>query len=391
MKLRFINTMLLAALTVPFFTACETDTDSNPTFHEADGFVLNEPAYAANNVYDLGSESSTVNLTCSQPDYGGIPMAVVYSVDVCFDDEFADDQYTTLTTTYTSTTIAIDAAELNSALKELYTTVYGDEAEVPTDEAVDICIRLNAVISGQTSLGACQSNTIYISVLISATESLAIPSEMYLVGSWDSWAAFHLMPTVYGMEGCFYQTLYFNGDEWGNTFGQFKFGTKDGEYIGTTDERVTLTWDTNATYEENDDANFRILEPGYYTIYIRAKVAGTDYSFEVVVSDAIVVLVSPTSTGAWSATDETYYFTDNGDGTLSATADADGEMRLATVVQDYYWWCTEFTFLEDGSIYYRDVDIASNWADNVGSEYSVTIASGQVITIDFNNGTGSVE
>lgn len=388
--MRFFNTLLLAALAAPLFTACETDTDSNPTFHEADGFVLNEPAYAANNVYDLGSSSSTVNLTCSQPDYGGIPMAVVYSVDVCFDDEFAEEQYSTLTSTFTSTEIAIDASELNSALKELYTAVYGDEAEVPTDDAVSVYIRLNAVISGQTSLGACQSNTISISVLLSATESLSLPTEMYLVGSWDSWAAFHSMPAVYDMEGCFYQTLYFNGDEWGNTFGQFKFGTKDGEYIGYSDERVTLTWDTDATFEENDDTNFRIVEPGYYTIYIRAKVVGSDYSFEVVISDAIVVLVSPTSTGAWSPTDETYYFADNGDGTLSITADADGELRVGTIVQDYYWWQTEFTFL-DGAMYYRDIDIASNWAENVGSEYSVTVSSGQVVTIDFNNGTGSVQ
>lgn len=388
--MRFFNTLLLAALAAPLFTACETDTDSNPTFHEADGFVLNEPAYAANNVYDLGSSSSTVNLTCSQPDYGGIPMAVVYSVDVCYDDEFADEQYSTLTSTFTSTEIAIDASELNSALKELYTAVYGDEAEVPTEEAVSVYIRLNAVISGQDSLGACQSNTISISVLLSATESLSLPTEMYIVGSWDSWAAFHSMPAVYGMEGCFYQTLYFNGDEWGNTYGQFKFGTYDGEYIGYSDERVTLTWDTDATFEENDDTNFRIVEPGYYTIYIRAKVVGTEYSFEVVISDAIVVLVSPTSTNAWVSTDETYYLTDNGDGTLSATADASGELRLSTLVQDYDWWRTEFTFL-DGAIYYRDIDIASSWADNVGSEYSVTVSSGQVVTVDFNNGTGSVQ
>lgn len=388
--MRFFNTLLLAALAAPLFTACETDTDSNPTFYEADGFVLNEPAYAANNVYDLGSSSSTVNLTCSQPDYGGIPMAVVYSVDVCFDDEFAEEQYSTLSSTFTSTEIAIDASELNSALKELYTAVYGDEAEVPTEDAVSVYIRLNAVISGQTSLGACQSNTISISVLLSATESLALPTEMYLIGSWDSWAAFHSMPAVYNTEGCFYQTLYFNGDISGNTYGEFKFGTKDGEYIGYSDERVTLTWDTDATFEENDSTNFRIVEPGYYTIYIRAKVVGSDYSFEVVVSDAIVVLVSPTSTGAWSSTDETYYFADNGDGTLSITADADGELRVGTIVQNYYWWQTEFTFL-DGAIYYRDIDVASNWAENVGSEYSVTVSNGQVITVDFNNGTGSVQ
>ena len=57
---KFFNILLLSALTLPFFTACESDTDSNPVFHEATEFVLNEPAYAANNTYDLGIAGTTV-------------------------------------------------------------------------------------------------------------------------------------------------------------------------------------------------------------------------------------------------------------------------------------------------------------------------------------------
>ena len=72
--------MLLPALVLPLlFTSCDEDRDSNPTLdlsHVAEGFVLNTPALAENNTYDL-SNAKTLNMTCSQPNYGGIPYAIV--------------------------------------------------------------------------------------------------------------------------------------------------------------------------------------------------------------------------------------------------------------------------------------------------------------------------
>ncbi len=70
------NILLAATFTLPLFTACETDNDSNPILNEPDTFTLNTPAYAANNVYDL-KNAQTVELTCSQPDYG-FPAATTY-------------------------------------------------------------------------------------------------------------------------------------------------------------------------------------------------------------------------------------------------------------------------------------------------------------------------
>ena len=63
------NILLAVTFALPLFTACETDNDSNPILNEPDTFTLNTPAYAANNVYDLKNAQS-VELTCSQPDYG---------------------------------------------------------------------------------------------------------------------------------------------------------------------------------------------------------------------------------------------------------------------------------------------------------------------------------
>ena len=73
MKKIFFKLMLLPAMVLPLlFTSCSDDNDSNPTLdlsHAADGFVLNTPAYAENNTYDLAS-ANNLTLTCSQPNYG---------------------------------------------------------------------------------------------------------------------------------------------------------------------------------------------------------------------------------------------------------------------------------------------------------------------------------
>ena len=55
----FTLTMGLLAL-----SACEADRDSNPVLNEPDTFVLNVPAFASNNVYDL-KNSESLELTCT--------------------------------------------------------------------------------------------------------------------------------------------------------------------------------------------------------------------------------------------------------------------------------------------------------------------------------------
>ena len=76
----------LALVAVPLMTSCENDDDSNPTLRTPDSFVLNTPAYAENNTYDL-SNAESVNLTTTQPAYG-FPAATVYQVQVSLDENF---------------------------------------------------------------------------------------------------------------------------------------------------------------------------------------------------------------------------------------------------------------------------------------------------------------
>lgn len=81
--------MLLPAMVLPLiFTSCDEDRDDNPTTdfsHVGEPFVLNTPANAENNTYDLASAQS-LQLTCSQPNYGtGVPYFVRYYVQASID------------------------------------------------------------------------------------------------------------------------------------------------------------------------------------------------------------------------------------------------------------------------------------------------------------------
>ena len=67
------------------FSSCESDRDSNPVLQEPTEFVLNVPAYV-NTTYDLAN-STSIELTCSQPDFGFTAPAV-YAVQVALDQSF---------------------------------------------------------------------------------------------------------------------------------------------------------------------------------------------------------------------------------------------------------------------------------------------------------------
>ena len=116
-KSLFVPALALAVL--PFMASCETDTDDNPTLQHPTSFVLNTPAYAESNVYDLAN-SESVNLTTSQPDYG-FPVVTTYEVQVSLNSAFTqvtgaevpeNINYTTLASSYTQANMNVTAAEL---------------------------------------------------------------------------------------------------------------------------------------------------------------------------------------------------------------------------------------------------------------------------------------
>ena len=71
-----------------------------------------------------------------------------------------------------------------------------------------------------------------------------------------------------------------------------------------------------------------------------------------------------------------------------------GELRAYIVVPGVDWWQTEFTILNgDGELVWRDAthNSDSNWKDDVGDEYSVSVGPGKTVKINFDRCIGIVE
>ena len=149
---KITNILCIAGMGMMLFSACETDRDDNPTYHDASTFTLNEPE---NRVYDLGA-NDTIRLTLTQPDYG-YTAATTYTVQVGLDSNFAEDNYTSLSTIYSSTSIALRPNEVNEALVAQYQKQHPGEETI--GKTISAYIRLTAQITGST-LGASTSNVV---------------------------------------------------------------------------------------------------------------------------------------------------------------------------------------------------------------------------------------
>lgn len=383
---RVLSFFAVAALAL---TSCETDTDSNPTFQpNTTGFQLNVPANATNNTYDLATAES-LNLTCQQPDYGGFPVVVDYHVQVSLEADFSI--YRELETYYRTASMNVEPMEINNAMLELYQEANGD-VEYPA-EARALYIRLRAVVDGQEQLGETFSNTITLPSVLATyvPPTLELPTSLYVVGSsiganyWSDWKP---MAPVYGSAGEFYTIIYVPDG------GTFKWGEAENDWRGFTNI-TTIDDQANAGVQEAaSDGNIEIANGGWYTLHVETQLGTNDvkYTFHFYPAEAYV-MGSVTDNAGW---DENA----NGAWALTAPADASGlwespafvnagELRAYIKVPGRSWYTTEFT-LYRGDLYWRTVDIPQNWAENVGSEYSVSCAAGQKLYVDFNLNTGEV-
>ena len=82
-KFSYIFFSLLALL---FTTSCEEPQDKNPVLQTPTKFVLNNPVMSTQ--YIELTPTTTVNLSCSQPDYG-YSAAASYYAQVSFTEDFA--------------------------------------------------------------------------------------------------------------------------------------------------------------------------------------------------------------------------------------------------------------------------------------------------------------
>ena len=394
--------MLLPALVLPLlFTSCDEDRDSNPTLdlsHVAEGFVLNTPALAENNTYDL-SNAKTLNMTCSQPNYGGIPYAVKYYVQVSIDPNFVSDRtatHTELKTFYTKAKLEVDASEVNNAVIALFKAA-DPEATLP--EEMPIYIRLRAVIGGTTdpNLGETFSNAITLPSVkaVYKVPDAEFTEKLFLTGSsiqtpWESWKA---IPQVWGVTGNYYGVIYLPAG------GEFKFGTKNNDNRGFSDLRGGINDEANAGITEGDDNKIKATNAGWYTLLFSGKITEDK-------KDIIWTLsVYPTKVYLFGSCmnqtcdpwvfDEAFALTapsePNGKWESPAFL-AEAELRAAVKVGDFDWYRTEFTYNKNSKeLFWRRYDIPENWEKAEGSDLSIKTPVGKKLYIDFDNYTAEIK
>ncbi len=359
------------------FSACETDRESNPTLTVPESFVLNTPAMASG-TYDLDN-SSSVELTCTQPEYG-YTAPVIYTVEASLDSSFSTVE--TLTTTYTSAQMEVSASELAVAVTNLKIAVEElSDADFPLTTAVQV--RLKADLSNIEA--TVYSNSIELNVFLSySLPPVTYPENMYLVGAhcdW-SWDTATIMTSVYGSSDYEY-----NGQFWAMVYFPASAGLKintatswNGGELGY--EGVTLV--DNAGAELYDDGgNIGITNEGWYIVRVTTVIDGVNLLYTVEFNSPNVYLYGDTNGGDWEAL-EANLFTVPADGTgefVSPAFVGAGEIRATVVLPDTDWWKSEFIVI-GGELQYR-----ANGPD----QDRVSGTAGQKLYINFADGTGKVE
>ena len=391
--------MLLPALVLPLlFTSCDDDRDSNPTLdlsHLSEGFVLNTPALAENNTYDLKSAKS-LKLTCSQPNYGGIPYVVRYYVQVSIDPTFLSDPtatHTELATSYKTAEMEVNATEVNDAVVALFQAANPDTS-VP--EEMPIYIRLRAVleITADSNLGETYSNVITLPSVKSTYEApdAKFTDNLFLIGdgiqtSWQSWKA---IPQVWGITGNYYGVIYMQAG------GEFEWGTENNDYRGYN-RLKEINDEAGAGITEGDEHKIKVANAGWYTLYFKGKITedkkNIDWALTIYPTQVYLLGTCMNQTCDPWVFDEAY--------ALKAPADKNGkwespaflasaELRAAVKVGTLDWYRTEFT-IYNGNLFWRRYNIVNSWAETEDEAHSVTTTVGQKLYIDFDNNTAEVK
>lgn len=376
---------LLAVVTLGF-TACDTDTDSNPTLdlsHVGEGFTLNTPANAQNNTYDLANAKS-VELTCSQPNYGGMPLMVRYYVQVSLTEDFASSKE--LATSYPKARMAVDAREMNDAMVELFQEANPDTDYPATPRA--LYIKLRAVIDGTDNMGETYSNVITLPSVLATYQApeATFETQLYVVGQaiGEAWSTWKPVPQIYDMPGCYYTVVYVPEGT------GFKWGAYEQDWRGY--DRIR-NWDdvAGADVSASSDGNIVFANGGWYTLFFEAEIVGSSVQYDLHILPAEVYVIGNSMGGNWNVADPTLALQAPADQTgdwVSPAFTGSGELRAYVNVPGYDWWRTEFT-LHNGEVYWRDVNIIDSWSE-LGSDYAVQVSPGQCLYVNFDSNTGEV-
>ena len=388
--------MLLPALVLPLlFTSCDEDRDSNPTLdlsHLAEGFVLNTPALAENNTYDPYYAKNLV-LTCSQPNYGGVPYPVKYYAQVSINPAFVSDPTVThkelATYAENPSSLDFDAYEVNKAIVSLFRAANPD-ANLPDE--MPVYIRLRAVIGGalNQTLGETYSNVITLPSVKATYEApdAKFTDNLFLIGSsiqtpWQSWKA---IPKVEGLDGNYYGIIYVPAG------GEFKWGTENNDYRGIN--RITIDDQAGAGISEGENQNIKVTNAGWYTLHFKGKITEDKKNIEwtmTIYKTQVCLIGTCIGQSTWGFADDTA-LTPPAEPTgewVSPAFTASEELRVSVKVGSIDWYRTEFT-VHNGDVFWRKYNMPNNWAETMGADYSVKPAVGTKLYVNFDTNKAEV-
>ena len=179
------------------FTSCEEDHDT-PVYQEPTEFVLNTPIYANNTVYL--APGNTLEVTCSQPDYG-YSAVTNYSLDMSLTEDFTTDadgnaNYKTVSAkNKTLAKIDVPTADISTAVLELLGIntfeQFPEEGVAPTTVYVRALAQLNGVESSKI-----YSNTIKL-VFVPFNPYSEGGKKIYICGINGKWGIDTATPETY--------------------------------------------------------------------------------------------------------------------------------------------------------------------------------------------------
>lgn len=383
-KLYIIAALFIGALA---FSACE-DQDITPVLQDPTTFVLNTPAYV-NGTYDL-AKSTSLELTCSQPDYG-FTAATSYAVEVSLTGKFDGVESAKLGTTYSTARMNVDAAELAAALTALATTADPTLTEEDFPMVTEVYVRLVASLTN-SGKGEIASNSIVLPNvrLHFALPAVNLPEKLYLIGQcngWDWGAAYDFVDAYDNATNTEKKTF------WRLAYLPAEGGLKlnyakawDGNEVGFAG--VKCTDNASAGVKASDDGNIVVTNGGWYLVVVDITLDGRNFVYNVQFNAPNVYLMgSNAPVNDWSIADDNLFTVPaDADGSFVSPAfaydtDGDGGVRACVSIPGHDWWKTEFMVF-DGVLKYRATG---------GDQERVNGKKGQVLKINFTKGTGSIE
>ena len=388
--------MLLPALVLPLlFTSCDDDRDSNPTLdlsHLAEGFVVNTPALAENNTYDLYNAKNLV-LTCSQPNYGEVPYPVKYYAQVSIDPAFVSDPTVThkelATYAENPSSLDFDAYEANKAVVSLFRAANPD-ANLPDE--MPIYIRLRAVICGtlDQTLGETYSNVITLPSVKATIPDAKFTDNLFLIGSsiqkpWESWKP---IPQVEGLDGNYYGIIYVPAG------GEFKFATEINDELGYNQIKEIVD-EAGAGISAGDNQKIKVANAGWYTLHFKGTISKDKKNIDwtlTVYKTQVCLIGACIGQSDWGFADDTALTPpDDPNGEwVSPAFTASTELRVSVKVGSINWYSTEFT-VHKGDVFWRMKNMPNNWAETMGSDYSVTTTPGKKLYVNFDTNKAEVK